>query len=113
MNLDKLTIGELKEIQKLLGGVQEEHPFEVGENYFIRTVTMHLLGKLVSVYPTELVLEEASWVAEDGRFHDFITKGGDDNVEIEPFSLSKQVVVGRGAIIDATIWEHNLPRKQK
>ena len=110
MNIDDLTVKEIKHIQSLLKGPSEpSHPYEVGKNYFIRTVTHHLTGKLMKVTSKELVLDDAAWIADDGRFHDAL-KTGKLN-EVEPFPGS--IIVGRGALIDACIWSHELPRVQK
>ena|SRR3990167_525754 len=92
---------------------RKEGVWQVGENYFIRTVTMALCGKLIEVTDKELVLEKASWVADTGRFSDFINNGTlSSSCEVEPFPEG-DVIVGRGGIIDATIWKHDLLRKQK
>ena len=85
------------------------HPYEIGKNYFIRTVTHHLTGKLIRVTDQELVLDDAAWIADDGRFH-IALKDGVLN-EIEPFP--GQVIVGRGSLIDACVWLHALPREAK
>ena len=87
-----------------------EGPWVVGKAYLIRTVTMIQTGRLVAVYDKELVLEEAAWVADTGRFNDALSKGTLN--EIEPFP-DGPVIVGRGTICDAAIWSHPLPRKQK
>ena len=84
--------------------------WQVGENYIIRTVTMIQIGKLVEVTDQELVLSEASWIADTGRFHNAIVEGS--LAEVEPFG-DDPVIIGRGALIDATIWRHKLPREQK
>lgn len=109
MEIDNLTVKEIKHIQSLLKGSGETHPFQVGKNYFIRTVTHHLTGRLVKVTSKELLLEDAAWIADDGRFFDCL-KDGKIN-EVEPFQ--DDVIVGRGSIIDATVWRHPLPRTQK
>lgn len=75
-------------------------PWELGKAYFIRTVTMHLHGILVDVTEHELVLINAAWIADSGRFHDFITGKAQPN-EVEPFVKHQPVIVGRGALIDA------------
>jgi hypothetical protein len=86
-------------------------PFWVaGESYFIRTVTHHLTGRLVSIDEHEIQLEDAAWIASDGRFSDAMSTGALD--EVEPFP-DGDVVVGRGSLIDACRWNHDLPRKQK
>lgn len=110
MDLDNLTLKQIKDIQSLLKGSEQSHPYKVGSNYFIRTVTHHLTGRLVGVTSMELILEDAAWIADDGRFYDAL-KDGELN-EIEPFPKG-EVIVGRGSVIDACIWNHELPRIQK
>jgi hypothetical protein len=87
----------------------DNHPYQLGKNYFIRTVTHHLTGKLTQVYDKELVLADAAWIADDGRFYDAL-KTGKLN-EVEPFP--GEIIVGRGSLIDACVWLHSLPREQK
>lgn len=67
-------------------------------------------GKLVAVYENELVLENAAWVAETGRFADAV-KNSSFN-EVEPFPQNREVIIGRGAIIDAVEID-KLPVDQK
>jgi hypothetical protein len=111
MNIDELTIGQVREIQGMLGGIKADpYPWQLGRNYIIRTVTMILAGRLIAVTSQELVLEEASWIAETDRFANTISKG--ILKEVEPYG-DKPVLVGRGSIIDATEWVHPLPRTQK
>jgi hypothetical protein len=81
----------------------DDHPYIIGKKYFIRTVTMYNAGELVAVYPNELVLKGASWVADSGRFSEAL-KNPENWSEVEPFP--EPVIVGRGAIIDATIISH-------
>lgn len=112
MNINDLTIKEAKELVNLFGGigcVESTKPYTIGENYIIRTVTMIQLGRLEWVGDKELVLSSASWVADTGRFHDAL-KTGKLN-EVEPFT--NDVIVGRGSIIDASIWTHKLPKEQQ
>ena len=112
MDIDNLTVKEIKHIQSLLKSPSESKGrWKVGQNYFLRTVTHHLVGTLIEVTPKELWLKDASWVADDGRFHDAL-KTGNLN-EIEPFPDGAEIPVGRGALIDAVIWAHDLPRVQK
>lgn len=76
-------------------------PWQIGKEYSIRTVTMALHGKLVAVYPNELVLENSAWIADTGRFSDY-THGSEPN-EVEPFPQAEQLIVGRAALIDAHV----------
>lgn len=111
IDIDSMTVKQIKHIQSLLKSEsgKNNHPYRVGKNYFIRTVTHHLTGKLVKVTSKELVLDDAAWIADDGRFHEALRDGKLN--EIEPFPGS--VIVGRGALIDCCEWLHALPRKVK
>lgn len=116
MNINDLTVGQAKELVNLFGGGAESsksHPFEIGKNYFIRTVTMTHVGKLEAVHDDIFVLSNASWVADCGRLSDAM-KSGLESIsasEIEPFV--NNLIVGRGALIDMTIYNFPLPTKQK
>lgn len=113
LNIDNLTVKEIKQINSLLKGAREDsdkgHPYQVGQNYFIRTVTHYYTGKLERVTAKELVLSTAAWIADTGRFFDAL-KSGKLN-EVEP--IPGDVVIGRGAVIDAVRWSHDLPKEQK
>jgi hypothetical protein len=86
-------------------------PFIIGENYFIRTVTFHYTGKLIAVYPGEIVLDKACWIPDDGRFADALKTGVFN--EVEPYLQDNPIILGRGSIIDASIFVHPLPTAQK
>lgn len=98
MKLDDLTIGDAKKLAAMFGAKSDECPFDIGAIYLIRTVTMIDTGRVVRVTPTEIVLEEAAWIADTGRFADAVKKAQFN--EVEPFP-DGEVIVGRGAIIDA------------
>jgi len=89
--------------------MKNSEAWQVGKAYFIRTVTMFLTGKLVKLTPQELVLEDAAWIADTGRFSQAM-KTGNFN-EVEPFN--GLVIVGRGSVIDAQEWSLVLPREVK
>jgi len=110
MKLDDLTIGEAREIAAMFGPYRAENSaWEIGAPYLIRTVTMIDTGILVAVTEHELVLEEAAWIADTGRFADAVEKA--EFGEVEPFPKG-QIIVGRGAIIDA-VKIKAVPRSQK
>ena len=110
MSIDNLTIGELKQLGFLFGGkTTDNSAWEVGKNYLIRTVTMIDTGRLVAVTDHELVLEDAAWIADTGRFADAVSKA--EFGEVEPFPAGR-VVLGRGAVIDA-VQIRTIPRSQK
>jgi hypothetical protein len=112
-NIDDLTLGEIKALSQFLSQLptaSPAHPFKIGANYFIRTVTYHYTGKLVEVTPTELVLTDAAWIADDGRLTGALTSC--EFSEVEMFPASQQVIIGRGSLVDAVKIE-KLPVEQK
>ena len=100
---------ELHELAALLRAPNDSGPWKIGTAYLIRTVTMTLVGRIVSVYPQELAMERASWVADTGRYSVALKTGELDEVEPMP----GVIVVGRGAIVDAAEWAHALPENVK
>ena len=84
---------------------QSDNPFmEIGDCYFIRTVTHYFTGRLIWVGDKEIVLEDVCWIADTGRFNEFVA--GKTINESEPFPKGKSVIIGRGSIIDMV--EHDL-----
>lgn len=82
--------------------------FAKGKSFFIRTVTYHLVGKVVKQDKNFLLLKDASWVADSGRFMNAIKNGKLD--EVEPVG---DAIVNMNAITDAFPWNHALPTEQK
>jgi hypothetical protein len=112
IDIDKLTVGELREITRLAGRRAAPHvalPFKVGDAVLIRTVTMIDLGRVRAIGRDFLTLEEGGWVADTGRFSKMLETG--DLSEFE--SAPDWILVGRGAICDAFPWRHALPRTTK
>lgn len=109
INIEDLTIKQLREISCMFSNEniklkESDHPFEIGKKYLVRTVTMIQLGILKWVGPKEIVLENASWVADTGRFNNALKNG--EVKENEPFV--NDVIIGRGAICDMTEWSREL-----
>ena len=100
MKIEELTIKEAREIAALFRTqTANDSHWKVGENYFIRTVTHHHTGKLVAVTPHELVVENAAWIADDGRLSTSLETGKFN--EVEMFPAGSYVIIGRGSLIDA------------
>ena len=101
----------LREIVDMVSGgmAGKGHSFKIGTCYLIRTVTMHYTGRVVEVTDTDVVLEDAAWIADTGRFADSLAKG--TLSEVEPYP--DRVAVCRGAMVDFAVWSHPLPRAQK
>lgn len=97
--LEMLLIDEKVCNESVSDSNKNDHPYEIGKNYHIRTVTMAIAGKLKAVYQNELVFEKASWVADTGRYNEYL-KDTEKVQENEPFV--NDVIVGRGALIDMT-----------
>ena len=92
---------DVKKVKCVVPMGDKSNPFmEVGKNYFIRTVTHYFTGTLVWVGEKELALKSACWIADTGRFSDFIQNGKWN--ESEPFNPDAVVIIGRGSIIDMT-----------
>ena len=73
--------------------------WQPGKPYLIRTVTMIDTGILVAVNEHEIILKDAAWIADTGRFHKAI-KDQSQFSEVEPYP-DGLVLIGRGAIVDA------------
>ena len=109
MKLDDMTIGEIKELTKLFGGTQKVLPFSVGEQVFIRCVTHYQTGRIREIVGDFLVLEDAAWIADTGRFADALAKA--EFNEVEPVKGTCRV--NTGAIVDCFEWQGPLPKVQK
>ena len=100
--------GESKEVKVIeLNGL--ESAWVIGKNYLIRTVTMIQIGRLVGITEKELILDNACWVADTGRFNAALETGKLNELEM----FVKPVIVNRGAIVDATEWICELPKNTK
>ena len=98
----KDELGENSELRM----IQDFSDF-VGKKLFLRTVTYHILGKVIKQVGNLLLLENASWVADSGRLMDFIKNG--EASEVEPVG---EWFVNASTIVDGCVWQHELPKKQ-
>lgn len=90
--------------------IKEVNDFKdmIGESYFFRTITYHLIGKVEKQLGQFLELSTASWIADSGRFMQAI-KDGKLN-EVEPVG---KWYVNLEAVSDFGPWVHDLPTEQK
>lgn len=109
MDIKELTLNQVDELKKIINCEEKNHFWQVGKNYLIRTVTHYLTGKLIAVGDKELVLESVAWIADTRRWSDCLKNGFANDAEIEA-APDGEVLVGRGALIDAYLWAHKLPR---
>ena len=89
--------------------VTEPTPFKVGSAYLIRSATMTNIGRVVAVSGGFIVLADAAWIADTGRYYNALSDGVLN--EVEPYPDGCFVAVA--GIIDAAPWIHSLPLKQK
>lgn len=80
----------------------------IGGKWFFRTVTYYLLGKVTKIIGKFVKLEEASWIANSGRFTQFIKNGEVD--EVEPVGTC---FVNMDTVVDFYEWIHPLLKDQK
>jgi len=98
--------------QLLADGGKEIESYQdlVGEKVFFRTVTYHALGEVKKVVGRFVHLKTASWVADTGRFMNFIKDGVQSGSEIEPVG---EMFLNMDTVVDFFIWKHSLPKEQK
>ena len=84
-------------------------PHKVGDKVFIRTVTLYYTGEIQAIDGTWIHLSMAAWIADTGRFHQFLTEGKCNEFEGFPNGTT----VPTGSIIDVTPWPHPLFVGQK
>lgn len=85
------------------------NPVKLGNAVFIRTVTMYYTGRIVEILDKVLILTDAAWIADTGRFSQALEKGVLG--EVEPYP--NPVAINRDHILDVTMWNHTLPRETK
>jgi hypothetical protein len=108
---------ERDELKEQLESVNEDDctpttsavPFQIGKKYYIRTVTYHATGKVKRIKGGFLVLTDAAWIADSGRFREAIMNGVLS--EVEPVEV--EMYLNIASITDAFEWKHKLPREQK
>jgi hypothetical protein len=75
---------------------------EVGRCYYVRTARYDYVGRLISIDgPYSITFEDAAWVANSGRLHEFLRAGRAAGMEVEPVG-----VVGL-QWLDWTPWFHD------
>jgi hypothetical protein len=85
-------------------------PFEVGKTYLIRTITMIDVGRVTKIVGNFLIMDDASWIADTGRWFDCLRRT-DVFIEVEPFA--HPLIINTQSIIDATLWPYQLPTEAK
>ena len=116
-DLNKLSFNDLKKELKLLESQKEKATtetkgfYQLGKPYMIRTVTMIYTGRLIKSSSNELVLTEACWIPDTGRWQEACHIGSFD--EVEPYPKDAEVIINRDAILALFKIDFKLPNKQK
>ena len=87
-----------------------ESMYKLGAVLFIRTVTYHYIGRVTFLGDKTLRLEDASWVADSGRFGEALRNGTLSETEPYPDGGTE---INRDTIVDASLWNHELPTEAK
>jgi hypothetical protein len=81
----------------------------IGRKWFFKTVTYHFTGEVTNIINGKfLVLKNAAWIVDSGRFSNAILKGTLD--EVEPV---KDWIVNLDTVTDFGEWNFDLPMDQK
>ncbi len=101
---EKIKNQLLKEENVDISSLQEM----IGKAFFFRTVTYHMTGRVKRIIGNILVLTDAAWIADSGRFMDCI-KSGKLN-EVEPVG---NAYLNLSTCVDFFDWKHDLPKTTK
>ena len=86
--------------------IAADYDGELPGHVFIRTVTMHYVGRIIADDARFLILGDASWVADSGRLGEALATG--KLAETEKFP--DPVFINPDTIVDVTAWNHPLPK---
>lgn len=101
ISIDKVEYVRKDSIRPVTYKPSKSGPWNIGKQYFIRTVTHAHVGTVVEVNQHEIVLMDASWIADTKRFSNFVCGSPAADIEVEPFPRNRPVILNRGGLIDA------------
>lgn len=81
---------------------------EYKNHVLVHTPTMYWSGRIVSQEADSIILEDAAWIADTGRYADAFETGRFNEVEPVP----GRVVIYKGPGVVVVEWPHPLPRVQ-
>jgi hypothetical protein len=111
MDINELTLGQIKQLTQMVNQPVDSNSFEVGKNVFIQTVTHYYTGRVAKVTSFDLILEDAAWIADTGRFSNAM-EAVDNLAEVEPIPFPYCVTLGSIVGFGYPNWKE-LPRTQK
>lgn len=93
----------------------EPDDFEEGEAYLVQTDTLWLFtGRVASVTPTHVTLENCTWIQEMGRFSAFMAASGGVATNAEHMGESKLRVAKKHIVFDVQIqnlFNNSIPQR--
>jgi hypothetical protein len=112
LNLRKLTntnnISEKNSKSSIVEAFMSPIPFKIGKTYIFRTVNMCNIGKVINIVGNFIELDDdAVWVAESGKWEDFLSKGKTTTTRIDKFNTI--VGINANMIVDYAEWKWNIP----
>ena len=105
----ELSMSDLRDLLGASSPSAQPLPFKVGDKLFVRTVTYFMTGQVKEIVGAFLVMEQAAWIADTGRFSDALESCNFS--EVEPFP-SGTAILNTMSIIDASPIK-DLPTVQK
>lgn len=109
MDINDLTLGEVKEINNLVSHSAFEnnnYKYIKGQKICIRGVTMIYTGIVEEDLNDAVVLSSACWIADTGRWSEFL-KNPEKNVsESEMYPENTKIPIFKGIITDSCIISH-------
>lgn len=85
----------------------------IGQAVFIQAVPLYYTGRVVRVDDRYIVLDQAAWIADTGRFHKAMAEGREALVEVEPLPKDRIVRISHGSVLSVMDWPHSLPEATK
>jgi hypothetical protein len=108
----ELSLSDLKSLIQP-PSVTTDQPFVIGTAYLFRTIGYHWLGRVKAISGKFLILTEASWIADTGRYSEAL-EGKITSLpssEIEP--AKRDVIINSDHITDASEYPFQLPKDLK
>jgi hypothetical protein len=87
-------------------------PFLLGQKAFLRKVTMIDTGVIIALYDDYLVLVQAAWIADTGRYANAMKDGPTVFAEVEPYPAGKAIICALGDFVDGFHPDWELPSTQ-
>jgi len=109
IDVNDLKLGQLKEINSLFGtGVHtaNKYKFIKGQKICIRCVTMIYTGVVEEDLEDSVVLSSACWVADTGRWSEFLKDPSNKVNESEMYPNDSKVPIFKGVITDVCVLSH-------